>query len=30
VLLIGVLYYRPYGMFGDKERSLAGMSGGGT
>mgnify|MGYP000005856188 CR=1 FL=1 len=29
VLLIGVLYYRPYGMFGDKERSLAGMSGGG-
>lgn len=28
VLLIAVLYYRPYGLFGDKERSLAGMSGG--
>lgn len=25
-LLIAVLYYRPYGLFGDKERSLAGMS----
>ncbi|MFC7186361.1 branched-chain amino acid ABC transporter permease [Halorubrum yunnanense] len=30
VLLIAVLYYRPHGMFGDKERSLAGMSGGGN
>jgi ABC-type branched-subunit amino acid transport system permease subunit len=28
-LLIGVLYYRPQGLLGDKERLLAGQSGGG-
>ena len=28
-LLIAVLYYRPYGLLGDEERSLAGLSEGG-